>query len=55
MRLGDAEVACLRQVIKDGDQVFLKPLNPLLSDVSTRQIGPNDQILGVMVQAKLNF
>ncbi len=55
VRLGDSEVACLRQVIKDGDQVFLKPLNPLLSDVSTRQIGPNDQILGVMVQAKLNF
>ncbi len=51
---GEAE-ARLKQVIMDGNDHYLKSLNPDLDDVKVARLDNADQFLGVMAQAKVDY
>ncbi len=55
VRIGIDPEARLKQVIIDGNDQYLKSLNPDLEDVKVSRLQNNDQILGVMAQAKVDY
>jgi SOS-response transcriptional repressor LexA len=49
------EEARLKQVIVDGNEQYLKSLNPALEEVKIMRLSEAGQFLGVMAQAKVDF
>lgn len=48
----DQNQATLKQLFYDGEEIYLKPLNP---EFKTHKMTPTDKVLGVMVQARVDF
>ncbi len=44
--------ATLKQLFYDGDDIYLKPLNP---EFKTARMDGSDKLLGVMIQARIDF
>lgn len=55
VHLQGEEEARLKQIIIDGNDRYLKSLNPDLEEVKIGQLSSNDLFLGVMTQAKVDF
>lgn len=55
VKLHDSELCAFRQVIIDGSNYYLKPLNPDLSKFSMRLLDDKDKLLGVLIEARHNF
>ena len=51
---GEGE-ARLKQVLVDGNDHYLKSLNPDLEDIKVSRLSSDDQFLGVMAQAKVDY
>lgn len=55
VHLQGEEEARLKQVIIDGRDRYLKSLNPDLDEIKVSKLTTDDQFLGVMTQAKVDF
>lgn len=45
----------MRQIITEGNDRYLKSLNPELEKLEVARLAQEDQFLGVMAQAKVDF
>ncbi len=52
VRLGDSKIFIFRQLLIDGDNRFLKPLNPDLSAFNMRLIEDDDKMIAALVEAR---
>ncbi|ATN74809.1 S24 family peptidase [Coxiella burnetii] len=55
VRLQGEPEARLRQIITEGNDRYLKSLNPELEKLEVARLAQEDQFLGVMAQAKVDF
>jgi SOS-response transcriptional repressor LexA len=55
VHLRGRQEASLKQIIMDGNNQYLKSLNPELENVKVVQVSREDHFLGVMTQAKVDY
>lgn len=55
VRLHGENEARLKQMIIDGNERYLKSLNPAIEDLKAAPFAQGDQFLGVMAQAKVDY
>lgn len=55
IKLAESAVFTFRQLLINGDQHFLKPLNPDLTTFPMKLLNNKDELIGVLVEARHNF
>ncbi len=55
VKLAEHGEIMFRQVLNDGSSVYLKPLCPDLTQFQMKELTSNDQVIGILVQAKYNL
>lgn len=53
--LGDSDKVIFRQLLTDGINRYLRPLSPDFSQFGMVTMGPDDKIIGVVLQARKNY